>query len=648
MLSSLFSGISGLMANSYAISVIGNNIANVNTIGFKGSRTTFSDVLYQSIFGTAGTSQVGRGTALTSVDTQFAQGSFESTSEPTDLAIGGKGFFIVRSPEAQKDFYTRAGQFRFDQEGFLTTPAGYTLQGRAIDRTTNAPFGVSTDINISPEPSEPRATQLIGMAVNLQSDADWKGTIGDVTGTSELSTVATSDGKYPRAGSYTGTVTNRVIATDPITHAGTDAASSGTAFSGSVTINDYEIEMPTSGATYATAESLSSYLNIQLLTASAGYASQVHASWTSVAGNQYLDLSATANGVDITFDDTGLSAGTTGWTDEDKASTDLYGSTMNLSVDWADPDGTVMSKSYSGAVSSHRGDLTNWGGSGLDLSFTDPTDFSLTNGGTTAFTIAGFEKDQESATLNPSTTSNYSSSVTVYDSLGQPHVVTSYFRKAWEETSGTLQTNVWEWYALVDGADSVNGLNTVADWGYLKFNNNGVLTYGGDANPVTFDFAGGASQAQPIDLVFGSGSGGGASTQYPLASTTNFQTQDGYPPGVLMNVTVNAEGVISGHYSNGQILNLYQITLANFNNPWGLSREGGNLFAETVESGVPYTNAAGSGALGRINPNSLEQSNVDLATEFVKMIITQRGFQANSRIITTTDEMLAELMNIKR
>jgi flagellar hook protein FlgE len=115
-----------------------------------------------------------------------------------------------------------------------------------------------------------------------------------------------------------------------------------------------------------------------------------------------------------------------------------------------------------------------------------------------------------------------------------------------------------------------------------------------------------------------------------------------------MNVTVNAEGVISGHYSNGQILNLYQITLANFNNPWGLSREGGNLFAETVESGVPYTNAAGSGALGRINPNSLEQSNVDLATEFVKMIITQRGFQANSRIITTTDEMLAELMNIKR
>jgi flagellar hook protein FlgE len=106
--------------------------------------------------------------------------------------------------------------------------------------------------------------------------------------------------------------------------------------------------------------------------------------------------------------------------------------------------------------------------------------------------------------------------------------------------------------------------------------------------------------------------------------------------------------VISGHYSNGQILNLYQITLASFNNANGLRREGSNLYSETIESGVAYTSAPGEGGLGKINPNSLEQSNVDLATEFVKMIIAQRGFQANSRVITTTDEILAELMNLKR
>ena len=111
---------------------------------------------------------------------------------------------------------------------------------------------------------------------------------------------------------------------------------------------------------------------------------------------------------------------------------------------------------------------------------------------------------------------------------------------------------------------------------------------------------------------------------------------------------MSQEGIIAGHYSNGQILDLYQITLANFNNLQGLKREGGNLFSETLESGVPFTNAPGEGGLGKINPNSLEQSNVDLATEFVKMIVAQRGFQANSRVITTTDEILQELMNLKR
>ena len=133
-----------------------------------------------------------------------------------------------------------------------------------------------------------------------------------------------------------------------------------------------------------------------------------------------------------------------------------------------------------------------------------------------------------------------------------------------------------------------------------------------------------------------------------MASTTNFQTQDGYAPGSLTNVTVSTDGTISGNYSNGQVLNLYQVTLASFNNPWGLTRLGGNLFGETYESGVAYTNAPGVGSLGNINPNSLEQSNVDLATEFVNLITTERGYQANSKVITTTDEMLQELLQIKR
>lgn len=530
MLSSFFSGISGLIANSSSINVVGNNIANVNTVGFKASRATFQDVLYQSIFGSSGSSQVGRGTALSSVDTLFSQGSFESTSEPTDLAIGGKGFFIVRSSENETNYFTRAGQFRFDRDGNLTMPNGDILQGREIDRTTNAPVGVDTDIIISQAPSEPRATAFIGMNVNLQSDAPWVGAI-DVAfggaGTAIAAVPTVSEGTYPRVGDYTMTLAGTTL--------------------------------------------------------------------TVVVAHR--DASGTLTGTNSTYTGT-VAAGTT---------------------------------------------YTNWQSSGLD--FTTATGANFANGSQT-MGLDGFSTADVSATVNPSATSDYSSSVTAYDSLGQPHVVTVYFRKSYETT--TPQQSVWEWMAHLDAADSSTGANDLAGYGTLIFNNNGALVSGGGAIPISFDFSQGAQPAQSIDLVFGSGSGGGTTTQYPIASTTNFQTQDGYPPGVLQNVTVSPEGVISGHYSNGQILNLFQITLANFNNPNGLRREGSNLYSETIESGVAYTNAPGEGGLGKINPNSLEQSNVDLATEFVKMIVAQRGFQANSRVITTTDEILAELMNLKR
>ncbi|HOJ43725.1 MAG TPA: flagellar hook-basal body complex protein, partial [Syntrophorhabdaceae bacterium] len=139
-----------------------------------------------------------------------------------------------------------------------------------------------------------------------------------------------------------------------------------------------------------------------------------------------------------------------------------------------------------------------------------------------------------------------------------------------------------------------------------------------------------------------------ALTQYPIDSTTNYQAQDGYPPGTLVNVSVDTDGIIYAHYSNGQIIKQFQITLANFGDPVGLTKEGNNLFSANNKTGEPYKYAPGVSGTGKINPNSLEQSNVDLATEFVKMIIAQRGFQANSRVITSSDEILQELMNLKR
>jgi flagellar hook-basal body protein len=139
-----------------------------------------------------------------------------------------------------------------------------------------------------------------------------------------------------------------------------------------------------------------------------------------------------------------------------------------------------------------------------------------------------------------------------------------------------------------------------------------------------------------------------SSTSYNTGSTTLFQSQDGYTAGFLQGVSVDRDGILTGSYSNGQVLELYALTLADFNDQYSLYREGGNLFSETRSSGPPLTGLANASGKGAIASNSLEQSNVDLATEFVSMITTQKGYQANSKTITTTDEMLNVLIQMKR
>jgi flagellar hook protein FlgE len=166
----------------------------------------------------------------------------------------------------------------------------------------------------------------------------------------------------------------------------------------------------------------------------------------------------------------------------------------------------------------------------------------------------------------------------------------------------------------------------------------------GDAMEVKLDLGAKASDSAGDSWTVASLS----TTQYKSASTTVFQSADGYGAGDLESVSVGTDGVITGQYSNGQVIPLYRVSLAKFQNNQGLFKVGGNLFRETRLSGAPITGKPGTNGLGNLSPNSLEQSNVDLAREFVKMITTQRGFQANSKVITVTDQMLAELINLKR
>ena len=169
MIASLYAGISGLSANATAMTVIGDNIANVNTTAFKSNRAHFANILSTSLGGDAATANIGRGVEFWGADAQWTQGSLENSSSPTDLAINGKGFFMVQDPNGSR-YYTRAGNFVFDKQGYLVNPDGYRLQGYQLDANGN--IGSITSIYIPGERvAPPRATGNFNFDINLSSTA---------------------------------------------------------------------------------------------------------------------------------------------------------------------------------------------------------------------------------------------------------------------------------------------------------------------------------------------------------------------------------------------------------------------------------------------------------------------------------------------
>ena len=189
----------------------------------------------------------------------------------------------------------------------------------------------------------------------------------------------------------------------------------------------------------------------------------------------------------------------------------------------------------------------------------------------------------------------------------------------------------------------------IAD-GDLTFGAGGKLSNGVNDPTITLtNLTSGADDIEITwDLFDDAGVTNGDLTQYAGPSATNFNTQDGYAAGNIRGVSVDESGYVTGTYSNGQLAPLFQVVLADFPSYPGLSKMGNNLYSESRASGQAMPGVPLSGSLGSISPSSIEMSNVDLAQEFVKMITTQRAFQANSRVITTSDEVLQELINLKR
>ncbi len=169
LLGSLYSGNTGLHAAAVGVGVVGDNIANSNTTGFKGARAHFEDLISEFIVGSSGPTQVGRGVTLERIEKLFTQGSFQTTGVPTDMAISGDGFFIVHGAEGGENQYTRNGAFRFDEQGFLISQGGQRVQGFNADGQGNL-SAVPEDVRVTRRQLEPRATSQIEMHANLRPD----------------------------------------------------------------------------------------------------------------------------------------------------------------------------------------------------------------------------------------------------------------------------------------------------------------------------------------------------------------------------------------------------------------------------------------------------------------------------------------------
>lgn len=551
MQSSLYTGISGLNANMSNLSVIGNNISNVNTVGFKGSRVTFGDVLSQTLTGGSGTNQVGLGVSMGSIQKVFSQGAFETTGNALDLAINGNGFYMVSDPALSANYYTRAGQFSADKNGFIVNPEGMRLQGYMANASGTLQNTVQ-DLQLATKTITPNATSNATLNANLDSNA---------------------------------AVTGFVF-----------TAGSNDQISFSVGGTPYTASLITDGG---------------LVTGGAATGAEVAAAIKSAlqAANGNADTYGVAyddqTGVFTVSNDTGNAAA--------------------ITIDWGASSAAAL-LGYSGAGS---------------------TAIAVGADDSAAAKVAGGAFNLNSA----GDTSNFSTPVTVFDSLGNDHVVTLYFRKDSLGATG----NTWEWFGVVDAAESSSGVTEIQAQGSVTFNTSGSLyTESGVTYPTGgFNFTGGALQNQMIGFDFGTsitqgGTGTDGTTQYGTASGVSMLTQDGYSSGTLQRISIDQDGMLRGIFSNGNDLTLGQVLLADFASPTGLAASGMNLYKETYDSGQPLIGAPGSAGRGLVQSSTLELSNVDIAREFVNMITAQRGFQANSKIITTTDELLAELVNLKR
>ena len=527
MMRSLYSGVSGLKSHQTRMDVIGNNIANVNTIGYKASRTTFSDMLSQiqsaassptDNRGGINPKQIGLGAAVESIDLIFTDSSPQQTGKNTDLALSGNGLFVLRNGD--QNFYTRNGAFEFDESGYYVLPgSGLRVQGWNASSegvlNTNA---LATDVIVPVgKTMEATATTEINYNGNLDKESR---VIAKIT---------------PTAGNSAGASLNNVATREGSTYTSVNVDGTN-AVSAVITFKD--------GTT---------------MTVNNGYYEVGHSMPVTTLATVYDSLGGKHE--------------------------------VTVLLDKAPND-----------------DVTPTDAAALATRTTDP------DTGDTVY--------------------NNRWRVYIAPGVGQKGPADDDFENSYtrSEANGNPET---------DGSGTTGTMSAVT---YLYFNDRGRFVSNGvseDAS-ISFDYFDGNGAASGQQTIF-SFSG---LTQY-ANNTTSFPTTNGNTAGVLQSVAVDSGGIISGTYTNGLVRTEAQIAVAQFSNASGLTKVGTTIYTESNNSGNANIKTMADFGLSVVAA-ALEMSNVDLANEFAEMIVTQRGFQANSKMTTVADEMLESIVNMKR
>ena len=535
----MFSGVSGLDAQSQALGTIADNISNVNTTGYKATFARFSTLVTQQA---TNNSYSPGGVQFNSISEVGRQGLLQSSASPTDLAISGEGMFVVNAvadPTSSDPYlFTRAGAFEPDQNGNLKNTAGFYLQGWATD-ASGTPTATNTAVLVSLEP------------VNVA------GVSGSATATSAI---------------------------------------------------ELGLNLPATGAINST-----EVTNVQVFD-SLGVAHDLTFTWTKSALNEWdLALKTPTGATNTTIEN---------------SSGGILAAAGRLDFASIPTDGqTVVITDGSGPALTFEFD-TNSSVSGSNIAV-DISSSSTTTQVASAL-LAAYQSSTGDTRLTQGTGADTSTLLFTQSSTGAATVINSTGAAAITQSSNSFTVPA----TTVSGAAMTfngNGTPSAINIATLRVNN---LSSGALDSVISLDLG-------TVDLSDGL-------TQFSGAYNITFINQNGVQFGTFSGVNISDEGLVVALFDNGETLPIYKIPLVTFANFNGLTAKTGNVYVSSDSSGVPVLRVAKTGSAGAVTSGSLENSTVDLGTEFTNMILAQRAYSATTRIITTADEMLDELIRMKR